>query len=433
MKRKGNGWKARIRMLVLLACVLFLTGIPKTMSLAAENHTPGNVTKLSVTGKSENSVSLQWSKVKNADGYIIYSIDTKTGKATNLAHMSKNSYTVKKLKLGKTYQFQVYAYNYNKGKVYKSVKGSPIVKATTAYKNPSKVKNLRITSYGDKSMILKWNKANNATGYIVKCYDSKTNKSPTIKTTKNTLVQVKNLTAKKKYSFFVQSYRKVGNQTIYGSNSKTVTGTAKSINMSSVHGRYYNTKLRYNSKVTEKATGRKISLRAGTKIVAKQRKNGKVDAIWNGKEIEVEGRRLSYNSLNTSGKMYTWAQAEAFVNSKGYTSKTKYLIWVNQYSLYTYIFKGSQGEWEGVRKMKCVVGKNGRTPIKSTYTLVRKGYMYGGPIIYIAWFGQRGYGFHRRVSSLTQGAASGGCIRLGDDDLRFLDQTCPLGTKVVSY
>lgn len=433
MKKRKKIWRTGIKTFALLVCMLFLTGIPRTVSSAAENHTPGNVAKLAVTGKAEHTISLQWSKVNNVDGYIVYSIDKKTGAYTNLAHMPATSYTVKNLKFGQTYYLQVFAYNYYKGKVYKSVKGSPIVKATTTYKSPSQVKNLRIASYGDKSMILKWNKADNATGYEVKCYDKKTGTSTTIKTTTNTLVQIKNLTAKKEYCFYVQSYRKVGNQKIYGNNSVKVTGTAKAINMNSVHGRYYNTTLRYNTTVKVKATGNKINLRAGTKIVAKQRKNGTVDAIWNGKEIEVEGRRLSYNSLNTSGRMYTYAQAEAFVNSKGYASNTQYLIWINQYSLYTYVFKGSQGEWKGIRKMKCVVGKNGKTPIKATYTLVRKGYMYGGPIIYIAWFGQRGYGFHRRVSSLTQGAASGGCIRLGDDDLYFLDRTCPLGTRVVSY
>lgn len=428
-----NKMKKRIKSLSMLLFLLVFVGVFGVKSLADENYIPGNVAKLTVTARAENSVSLRWTKVNNADGYIVYMIDKKNNTYTNLTHQAGTSYTVKNLKLGQRYYFQVFAYNYRAGKVYKSVKGSPIVIATTAYQKPRQVKNLRIASYGDKSMVLKWDSAKNVTGYIVKVYNPETNKRTTVKITPNTLVQFRNLTVKRKYYFYVRSYRKIGDQTLYGEDSQMVSGVAKAIDMSPVHGRYYNTTLRCNTTVKIKASGQKVNLRAGTAIVAKERRSGTVNAIWNGKEIEVPGRNLSYNSLNTSGKMYTFAQAEAYVNSMGYSSDTKYLIWINQYSLYTYIFQGSQGEWEGIRKMKCVVGKNGNTPIKTTYKLVRKGYMYGGPIIYIAWFGWRGYGFHRRTSSLAQGAVSGGCIRLGDDDLYFLDRTCPLGTRVISY
>ena len=375
-----NKMKKRIKSLSMLLFLLVFVGVFGVKSLAAENYIPGNVAKLTVTARAENSVSLRWTKVNNADGYIVYMIDKKNNTYTNLTHQAGTSYTVKNLKLGQRYYFQVFAYNYRAGKVYKSVNGSPIVIATTAYQKPRQVKNLRIASYGDKSMVLKWNSAKNATGYIVKVYNPETNKRTTVKITTNTLVQFRNLTVKRKYYFYVRSYRKIGDQTLYGEDSQMVSGVAKAIDMSQVHGRYYNTTLRCNTTVKIKASGKKVNLRAGTAIVAKERRSGIVNAIWNGKEIEVPGRNLSYNSLNTSGKMYTFAQAEAYVNSMGYSSDTKYLIWINQYSLYTYIFQGSQGEWKGIRKMKCVVGKNGNTPIKTTYKLVRKGYMYGGPL-----------------------------------------------------
>ena len=347
--------KKGIKSLSMLLFLLVFVGIFGVKSLAAENYIPGNVAKLTVTARAENSVSLRWTKANNADGYIVYMIDKKNNAYTNLTHQAGTSYTVKNLKLGQRYYFQVFAYNYRAGKVYKSVNGSPIVIATTAYQKPRQVKNLRIASYGDKSMVLKWNSAKNATGYIVKVYNPETNKRTTVKITTNTLVQFRNLTVKRKYYFYVRSYRKIGDQTLYGEDSQMVSGVAKAIDMSQVHGRYYNTTLRCNTTVKIKASGKKVNLRAGTAIVAKERRSGIVNAIWNGKEIEVPGRNLSYNSLNTSGKMYTFAQAEAYVNSMGYSSDTKYLIWINQYSLYTYIFQGSQGEWKGITKneMRC--------------------------------------------------------------------------------
>lgn len=423
------------RMIRLFSILLFLICIPGIhVSAAGKKEIPGNVKALTVTARTENSVSLRWTEVKNADGYIVYSYNKGTGKYTKMKQLSKTSCTLKDLTLGRSYYLQVFAYNSRNGKIYKSEKGSPMVIATPAYRRPSVVDNLRIASYGDKSMILKWNAANNATGYIVKCYDPKTGKSSTVKVTSNTLIQITNLTENKQYQFFVRSYRRVGSSTLYSDDSQIVKGTAKSIKMGTVHGRYYNTTVLRNTtaKVTE--TGRSITISAGKRIVAKEKKNGLVKALWMGREIEINSNVLSYDSLYTSGKVYSDAQAEAFVNTRGYTSKTNYLVWVNQYSLYTYIFKGSQGEWDCIRKMKSVVGKNGLTPVRQ-YTLVRKGYMYGGPIIYIKWFKKtmKGYGFHRRVSPLEQGAESGGCIRLGDDDLYYLDRTCPLGTCVISY
>ena len=139
----------------MLLFLLVFVGIFGVKSLAAENYIPGNVAKLTVTARAENSVSLRWTKVNNADGYIVYMIDKKNNTYTNLTHQAGTSYTVKNLKLGQRYYFQVFAYNYRAGKVYKSVNGSPIVIATTAYQKPRQVKNLRIASYGDKSMVRK--------------------------------------------------------------------------------------------------------------------------------------------------------------------------------------------------------------------------------------------------------------------------------------
>ena len=166
-----NKMKKRIKSLSMLLFLLVFVGVFGVKSLAAENYIPGNVAKLTVTARAENSVSLRWTKVNNADGYIVYMIDKKNNTYTNLTHQAGTSYTVKNLKLGQRYYFQVFAYNYRAGKVYKSVNGSPIVIATTAYQKPRQVKNLRIASYGDKSMVLKWNSAKNATGYIVKFYN----------------------------------------------------------------------------------------------------------------------------------------------------------------------------------------------------------------------------------------------------------------------
>ena len=237
-RKKTRNWKRILRTFFMLMVMVVFAGLPGIMSSAAENYIPGNVAKLTVTSRAETAVSLRWTKVNNVDGYIVYMIDKKTNTYKNLTHLSATSYTVKNLRLGERYYFQVFAYNYRKGKVYKSAQGSPIVIATTTYKKPTQVKNLRVASYGDKSVVLKWNSSRNATGYIVKCYNQKTKTATTVKITGNTLVQFRNLTPKKEYYFFVRSYRKVDGKTLYGTDSDMVKATAKAINMKSVHGRY---------------------------------------------------------------------------------------------------------------------------------------------------------------------------------------------------
>ena len=39
----------------------------------------------------------------------------------------------------------------------------------------------------------------------------------------------------------------------------------------------------------------------------------------------------------------------------------------------------------------------------------------------------------RRVDGHTRGAYSHGCVRLSDADLSYINNTCPMGTTVVSY
>ena len=113
---------------------------------------------------------------------------------------------------------------------------------------------------------------------------------------------------------------------------------------------------------------------------------------------------------------------------------TKYLIWVSQYTLSVNVFKGQQGSWKLVRRMPCVIGKDGKTST-GTFRLCRKDYAYGGVRIYFTWNEQKQWGnsFHRRVDGHTRGAYSHGCVRLSDADLSYINNTCPMGTTVVSY
>lgn len=412
--------------------MVFCLGVPAV----AAAKTPGKVHSLRVIKKGEISARLSWSKASNAEGYRIYRIDKETGEKTKVGSTKKTQYLVQNLKSGQKYYYQIFSYNKNKGKVQLAEEGSNIVAVQVRVKTPGKVASLRVGAYGDLRVLLKWNTVKNATGYEIYQYNEGEKEYKKIAATSKTMYTVKKLKEDETYRFKVRAVRGVGNQKAYGAFSKIVKAKAKAVNMGHVHARYYTATLKSNVTVTL-SNGKKKTLKKGTSVVTKSRKQKQnVTAIISGKyTAKIAGSKLSYGNLYTKKMYYTKAQAEAFVNMRGYKSNTKALIWVSQYTLATYIFKGSQGEWRLVRKMPCVVGYKGHTPQRE-FTIVKRGYQYGYVCHYITWSNtmQRGYAFHRRTTpGVTRAASSGGCIRLSDSDLTYISNNCPVGTKVVSY
>lgn len=117
-------------------------------------------------------------------------------------------------------------------------------------------------------------------------------------------------------------------------------------------GRYFNATLRRNSTGTLAGSGAKKVLKKGTKVTATARSSKVVTVIMkDGTRVRVKGSDLRYNSINATKQEYATNVKEAFVNEKGYSSRTKYLIWVSQYTLSVNVFKGQQGSWKLVRRM----------------------------------------------------------------------------------
>lgn len=431
-------FKALCTVWILMACLLLPMGSAEAASA------PAAVESVEVTNTTNRTVSLKWSKVSGARGYYIYSVSA-SGKLTQAAVTSKTKCDITGLKKKRTYQFQVFAYIKSSGKVIKSAAGSPIIKVTTGNVQPGAVNNFRVASRINLKCNLKWDAADNADGYIIYRYNSNKKKYVKAATTQDTLYQARTATAGKRYHFKIQSYRIYNGEIIYGELSSKVSVTGKAYNTSSVHSRYYNVTTNKSVTVTYADTGKKKTFSKGTSLVAYRWSNGYISSgtkvsgtvtckMTNGREVRVPASALTYKSLNVTTAYYSNSVMEAWINTQDYTSTTDYLIWVNQYTMCTAVFKGSQGEWKLMRKCPCVIGKDGATPIRN-YRICRYGYKYGGVIIYIAWFGSEtgGYGFHRRVSAASRSAVSGGCIRLGDDDLNYIYKNCPMGTKVVSY
>lgn len=428
--KRMRQFKKRLVMLVMMAAMLLA---PAMSAFAAS--APGRVSGLKAKSVSETSLKLTWKKASKAFGYLIYRVDTATGAATRIAKTGSKSYTVKKLVPNTNYAFQVYAYRKSGKTTLKSAQPASITVAMRL-KTPATPKNFKASTSGKTSVKLTWSKASNASGYYIYRYNEETQKYDRIASTKKTSYTVSKLTEGVNYKFAVQSYRTVKGQTAesgmaYGSGS----GKGLSAQASKIHGRYFNATLRRNSSATIVGSSEKLVLKKGTKVTATTRSSKKITVILkDGRKAKVSGKDLRYNSLNYSKNGFSKEAKEAYVNEKGYSSNTKWLIWISQYSLTTNIFKGSQGRWVLQRSMPCVIGKDGKTPT-GLFKLRFKDSAYGGVRIYFSWNPAKEWGnsFHRRVDGNKQGAVSHGCIRLSDGDLNYLNSNCPLGTTVLSY
>ncbi len=175
----------------------------------------------------------------------------------------------------------------------------------------------------------------------------------------------------------------------------------------------------------------------------------------NSRDKDVD-RVLSLVTLGYKGN-YTlaWAQEhdyedfekEIWVDAKGYSSKTEYLIWINLSMQRVNIFKGSKENW--VLQKSFIVGSGAPgsgTPV-GIYTVTYK-QSYGWttssytvkPVV--GFKTNSGYAFHSRLyypnSSRLKDASIGypvshGCIRMYDEDLAYIWDNIPVGTTVVVY
>lgn len=154
----------------------------------------------------------------------------------------------------------------------------------------------------------------------------------------------------------------------------------------------------------------------------------------NGKTGWVAYSSVKIKGLINTSKDYALSTKLEFVDS--YDSDTKYLIWVNQYTMRVNIFKGKKGDWKLIRTKRVVVGEF-RKPLSygSGYALGNKvGRIYrlneSGRLYYFdlaRGFHGSGY-FHTRCkwengsyrNSICSKPNTRGCIRMYNEDAQYI-------------
>lgn len=151
---------------------------------------------------------------------------------------------------------------------------------------------------------------------------------------------------------------------------------------------------------------------------------------------------------------YSTAAKEGFVNQKGYTSSTKYMIWVSLKTQRVNVFTGSKGNWTLSKTYLCATGTNITPTCTGVYYIYSKtprwrfdGYVDGvytedATRVYnvsIFWGGQALHSiiYNSKDDSVSDGnlgmPRSHGCVRLAMENATYIYQNIPINTRVVVY
>lgn len=345
-----------------------------------------------------NAAKLSWNAVSNASYYTVYkSTKSSSGYKVAKSKCTSTSLKIKGLTGGKKYYFKVVAVSQAGGKTVIGTQSNAVLAKIPVV--AGQVRNVQLTFDSKKNLALTWSRTAKATSYHILYKKAADSKYKILIKTKKSNYSLAKLKADTKYNIKVQAVTRIGNKVYLSSKtSKAITVTP----------RQYRDK-NYN------------------KLLASQVRS-----------IGYVGNKCIYTT-----KKYSTEVKTAFVNYKGYSSKTKYLIWISHYTQQVSIFQGSKGKWKMIRTFICATGtaKNHspRGVFKITYK--EKGWFYTSTKeLYVTHYKGRN-SFHTRplwnngsVQNPTIGKpASHGCVRCYNQDAKYIYDKMPIGTTVVSY
>lgn len=139
---------------------------------------------------------------------------------------------------------------------------------------------------------------------------------------------------------------------------------------------------------------------------------------------------------------YSDATKEGFVDLKGYSSSTNYLVWINRYTQKVYVYTGEKEDWTIIKTFPCSSGANNcPTPI-GVFAISSNGGTWNFDHYYVnnVTIFNGDIAFHSILLNYGGGVFDGelgypkshGCIRMNIEDAKYMG-TLPIGTTVVVY
>ncbi len=192
--------------------------ISKTLSVTVN---PQKVKSLKQSAISDSSVTLTWSSITKATGYKLYKYNADKKSWVCISTTSKTSHTDKTVKMGDTTQYKVRAYTKTSSATYYGEYSSTL---NVTMAKPGSVSKLEIAA-AENYAKLTWKKADNANGYRVYLFDTKTSKFVKKASTTSLNVKVTGLTANTEYKFAVQAYYKSSDGNVVFSDKQVEVAT----------------------------------------------------------------------------------------------------------------------------------------------------------------------------------------------------------------
>lgn len=169
-----------------------------------------------------------------------------------------------------------------------------------------------------------------------------------------------------------------------------------------------------------------------------------VNHVLNLVSSTYRGNYTTSYAVNNDYKPY---EKEVWVNAKGYSSKTQYLVWINRAYQHVNVFQGSKGNWKLIKSFLVGTGA-ASTPTPTGLTTVS--YKSAGgwttstytvrPVV--GFYPGTGYAFHSRLCypgtdteyDFSAGyPVSHGCVRMYKNDIKWIYNNIPVGTTVAIY
>ena len=418
---------------------------------------PGTVDWLNVESL-DGMVNLSWGAAANATEYDIYYY-TWTNKANVIyaGSTAQTTYTVSNLENGKGYTFHVVPKNTTNGyPVYSSVDPATSWRSSTklTFVKPSAVSSFNVTQ-SDAGNQLTWTyNGGRLTGYILYYYDYNAGCYRRLATVDASATSYTQTGVKKgdRYKYAIRPYR-MEKGVYYGADmtEKIVYGQSfVDETLDAVHPMFY-------TAYTKKRVGmfQKKNQKDSKDYIRVLKKGTKVTVIMNDPfkpKIKLEDGTVGYTWRGAirlavehyTSKDYTDLQKEAFVNSKGYSSKTGYLIWIATYTQKVYVFKGSQKKWKLIRTCPAATGAIDSPDYPGEEKIVgkRRWHRYGKRFYQYLSVMSDGNTIHTRPSWKSNGKPvdarlgrplSHGCVRVTDSDGAYIYNNCGKNTKVLIY
>lgn len=204
----------------------------------------------------------------------------------------------------------------------------------------------------------------------------------------------------------------------------------------------------YSSDTLEKKTGTMDKGTVGL-LLAYEADNGGLSALqlifgdgtvgW----VDADDVEISEED-HTTDEDYTDEEKMEFVNSMGYDSQTTTLVWVSLYTQKVNVFKGYRENWELVKSFDCATGENTSPTTTGVFTYYMEkerwdlGKTYVEPVLIFNGgeaFTSRPYDAETdEIDDKTMGEpASGGSVRMMEEDIQWLADNLPLSSMVVVY